>query len=250
MLLAVLGGGGGFLDVGYSMSANEVAFWRDMAALLDPDAYELVVANDTDQTVPSGENWYLQEGWNLEAAGAGNEWFHRGGDVRDGLFLPEGTVIGTDQDPAGPGSPAHMYLCKPALVADEPTDDRYTDYQSDPRALYFERLRRLSAELPQERIGTTNTGSTSIDVAFPATFTDGMIVHVSTQDLAWVAPCDSGETFGLITQMEVSDIDPVRVAAVCLIPFKRATIPKVLFQGANLSTGRGTVTFVPLPSDW
>src|SRR5688572_29518702 len=114
--LLLAGGGGSFADMGYTMSADEVAWWADMAALLDPAAWVFLETNDTDVTVPSGEVWYVQEGWNLEAAGAGNEWFHRGGDVRDAFPVSAGTLIGTDQDPGGPAVPAHMYYCKPQLV--------------------------------------------------------------------------------------------------------------------------------------
>jgi hypothetical protein len=240
-----IGVGGSFTDMGYTMGAAETAWWADMAALLDPAAWSLIETNDTDVTVATGEVYYLQEGWNLDATGAGSEWFHRGGDVRDAFPISAGTTFGTDQDPAGPSNLAHLYYARPSLVT--AGDSRYT---TDPRGLYFERLRRLATELPQYKIGVAISGSGQTTATFPTDFDNGMILHVSSQDIAWVIPRSASGDSGLITQMEISDIDPIRVAAVCLIPFVRTQFPSILAQGANLATGRTTITYAKLPADW
>ncbi len=51
--LLVAGFGGGFTLPEDAMSADETAFWSDMAALLDPDAYEAVVGTSLTRTVPA-----------------------------------------------------------------------------------------------------------------------------------------------------------------------------------------------------
>lgn len=244
-LLMAARGGGSFLSMGYTMTAEEVLEWQDLAALLDPLAYEYVEANNSDQTVPANEVWYVQEGWNLESSVSAANWFHRGGDVRDSVPISSGTVLGTDEDPAGPGAPAHMYLCKPSLVTG--SDARYT---SDPRGLYFERMRRLKTELAQYTIGHANTGSGQVSTTLPDDFTNGMYLHVSTQDVAWVIPRYVSTDSGLITQMEINDADPIRVAAVALIPFVRDDFPDIVSQGSSLSTGRVVLRYSKLPVDW
>ena len=66
---------------GYSMSADEVTYWQDLAALLDPDAYELVVGANVSRTVTTGETWYLLWGWFLQATGGGEHFFQRHANV-------------------------------------------------------------------------------------------------------------------------------------------------------------------------
>lgn len=237
-LLLVASGGGGFLNVGYTMTADEVAFWQDQAALLDPDAYVLFLGNTESETVPGGERWYLVNGWNLKATGEGTTWYHRPADVKRALMLPEGTTIETATPPDGT-STAFMYICQPSLVTG--SDARYT---SDPRGLYFDRIMKL-ATLDQERIGGTATAGSIVNEAFPATFTDGMIVHASVHDVAWMILWDGSDGLSNLHN-EISDSTRIRWAEPLLMPFKRTTFPNTAIQGVSLAEGRATLSYVVL----
>lgn len=226
----------------YTMTADEVAYWQDQAALLDPNAYEYVFASSTSRTVTAGQRWYLVNGWHLSASGAGTTWFHRPADVNRAMILSAGTTISTG-NPGGGNTP-FMYLCKPSLVTG--SDSRYND---DPRGLYFDRVMRLG-ELTQYRLGTTNTGGSVTDVAFPTDFTDGFGLHTSTHDVAWLILKESGDAGGMNTHNEISDTDRIRWAEPTLFPFKRTTFPEIAVRGANQSEGRATFTYVKLPNDW
>ena len=231
--------------MGYTMSADEVTFWQDAAALLDPDAYEFVFANSTSRTVTSGKHWFLVNGWFLDGGSNGN-WFHRPADVDHALMLPDGSSISTGT--VG-GSTAFMYLCKPELVVENAGDDRYADYQGDPRALYFERIQRL-ASLTRYKVGAANTGGGQVDSTFPTDFTDGLAVHTSAHDVAWVIMLESGGGGGMNTQNEISDSSAIRFAEKTTFPFKRTTFPKIRTQGVSSGQGAGSMTYVKLPSDW
>lgn len=236
-------GSGGFLDVGYSMSPDEVAYWQDQAALLDPDAYVLFHGNTESETVPAGERWYLVNGWNLKATGQGTTWYHRPADVNRALMLPEGTTIETSEP--GGGSIAFMYICQPSLVAG--SDARYT---TDPRALYFDRLIKMG-ELAQHRLGSTATGSGQVGDAFPGDFTDGLIVHVSVHDVAWMILLNTGGDGASNLHNEISDSSRIRWAEPLVMPFKRTTFPETLIQGVSQGEGRATLSYLKLDgSGW
>lgn len=232
--------------MGYTMSADELSFWQDMAALLDPDAYEMVVGSNVSRTVSGGETWYLVSAWYLQGPSGAAE-FHRHGDVHEALPLTAGTTLttwtaGTTYGPSG--ATANMYLCKPSLVTGG--DARYTD---DPRALYFDRIRRVG-ELTNYTIGGTDTGNTPTYTAFPTDFTNGLVVHVSAHDIAWIDLSYTGDTTGLTIHDEISDSDRLRFATRCLVPFVRTTFPKIGFRGANQTEGNGTIRYLKLPGDW
>jgi hypothetical protein len=74
-LLAVARGSGSFPDVGYSMSADEITFWQEQAALLDPLAYVWTLGSGS--TVTATEPWFLVNGWNIASMSSGVRWFHR-----------------------------------------------------------------------------------------------------------------------------------------------------------------------------
>jgi hypothetical protein len=243
-LLLAAGGGGSFTDMGYSMSAEEVTFWQDMAALLDPDAYEWVITSGTpaSRTVPSDEHWYLVSGWKLYTLGGTTPlWFHRQVDVRvQPLVLPADTVISTSNV-----SGSSMYLCKPSLVTGG--DSRYA---SDPRALYFERLALLGT-LPQFQVGGTQTDNGISTAAFAGGFTDGLIVHASQHDVAWIAMFDTGAAGAGLLLNEISDTDRNRFAETVLMPFKTTTWDSVEWRGATQSEGQTNVNYVKLDgSGW
>ena len=229
---------------GYSMSADEVTFWQDMAALLDPDAYEWVISSGTptSRTVTSGEHWYLVSGWALYKLGGTTPlWYHRQADVTSQpLILPEGMVISTSNI-----SGSSMYLCKPSLVTGG--DSRYS---SDPRALYFERLGLLGS-LTQYQVGGVRTDNGISTAAFANDFTDGCVVHVSQHDVAWIALFNTGAAGALAILNEISDTDRNRFAETVLMPFKRTVHDSVEWRGASQSEGATLANYVKLDgSGW
>src|SRR5690606_3906892 len=78
-------------------SSEELAYWRDRAALLDPAAYWFY--NDVDNganwsfTVPEGETWYALEFWQVVMPSDNTRLFLRVADVFRPLPLPAGTTI-------------------------------------------------------------------------------------------------------------------------------------------------------------
>lgn len=228
------------------MTTDETLFWRDLAALLDPAAYEFVVGSNQSRTVTAGETWYLASAWYL-AGPSGSAEFHRHGDIHEALPLTAGTTLttwtaGTTFGPSG--ATANMYLCKPSLVTGG--DSRYT---TDPKGLYFDRLRRIG-ELQQYTLSTTDSTNTPIYTAFPADFTYGLVIHVSAHDCAWIDLSYVGDTTGLTIHDEISDSTRVRFAMRVILPFARATFPKIGYRGASLSEGTGVIRYLKLPADW
>lgn len=240
-------GGGGFANVGYSMTADETAYWQDMAALLDPAAYEFVYGSAQTRTVPGDEHWYLVGGWWLQTSGSnGQHWEHRGGGILEAMPLPPGLVLTTRSG----GDGGSMYLCKPALVTTGVGHD--SRYDNDPRGLFFNRMMRLANELTQYQIGNTDTGSGAGSVAsanFPTDFTNGMVVHLSNHDLAWIGIFITGLGHA-VANFEISDDHQVRTSVTMYIPFVRTTFPTVAWRGAGQTEGQGTITYVKLPGDW
>lgn len=230
--------------MGYTMTAEEVAYWQDQAALLDPDAYVYTAGTGNSQTVPTGERYYMVNGWKLDTSGGGSLWYHRFAHVDRALLLPDGTTITN-------GTDGFMYICQPELVVDNVSDDRYSDYQNDPRGLYFERLMRIG-ELVMFQLGATVTGSGQTQVAFPTDFTDGLVLQVSSHDVAWLIMHD--DTNGnMNTLNEIGDSSPIRFAEACLFPFKRtgsSGFREIMIQGVSEPEGTATLTYVKLPSDW
>lgn len=221
------------------MSANETKFWQDQAALLDPAAYVWVNGSSLSTTVATGETYYMLNSWNVNATGAGTTYFHRPIGVDHAFALSEGTVITTRSSGGG------FYYCRPSLVTG--SDARYT---TDPRKLYFDRIRQIGT-LTQYAIGATNTGSSETDVAFPADFTDGMVVHVSSHDVAWLILIDASTGVGgPNTLNEISDSDRMRFAERVVVPFKRTTFDKVGIRGVSESEGRATMHYLKLPGGW
>lgn len=223
------------------VTAEETQFWQDQAALLDPDAYVHVQGTSQSFTVPANERIYIVNAWFCQEFDAGvNHWFHRDAGVDEALMLPEGHVITTSSSEAA----AFFYYCRPSLVTG--SDARYS---SDPRGLYFERIQRLG-EIDRHQLGAVNTGSGTTDAAFPTDFTDGLIVHVSTHDLAWVILVNASNGGALNTLNEISDSNRIRFAESTMFPFKRTTFPEIRVQGVSQSEGAGNVTYVKLPADW
>lgn len=224
--------------MGYTMTAEEVTWWQGQAALLDPAAYDFIVGTGQTETVPSGETWYLVNGWKLDAVAG--EWYHRSIDVGRAMPLSEGTSVTTHASEAA----SFMYLCKPSLVTG--VDSRYS---TDPRGLYFDRIAQLGT-LPQFQIGLTETGTGTPTATFPGDFTNGCLVQVSVHDVAWLILLEAGESGGMNTLPEVSDTHQNRYAEACFVPFVRATFPKIMIRGVNESEGSGSAWYVKLPGGW
>lgn len=225
---------------GYSMSADEVNYWSDLAALLDPDAYVFDIGTSQTHTVGAGERDYLVNGWYLAATGGGVSWFHRVCHIWDAHLLSAGATVTTDASNAG----SSFYICQPNLVTGG--DSRYA---SDPRALFFDRLTRIS-ELTHYQLGDTETTTNDTTVPFPTDFTDGLMLHTSSHDVAWTILLESGAAGGINTLNEISDASRIRFAQPTLFPFKRTTFPNIKIQGVGQAEGRGTVTYLKLPGDW
>lgn len=223
--------------MGYTMTADEVAFWQDQAALLDPLAYEYVTGSGATRTVPTGETWYLINAWNANATAG--RFFHRSLDVRRAWPMSEGTSLVLSAQ-AG----ANLYICKPSLVTG--SDARYT---TDPRGLYFDRMRALG-ELAQYQLALAITDGSNQTATFPADFDYGMVVQVSVMDVAWVILRSQDTVSGLNTLPEVSDTHQNRYAEACIAPFERAEFTKMESRGVSLGDGAGVLWYVKLPGGW
>lgn len=231
--------GGGFEVPEETMSAQETEFWQDQAALLDPDAYALVIGSSQTLTVAAGEHYYVLWAWFVQATGGGTSYFHRRGKVDEPMILPEGRALTT----SATDSNSLIYYCRPSLVTGSGA------YQTDPRGLYFERIMRLG-ELEQFTIGVVITNNAVVTATFPTDFTDGLMIHTSTHDLAWLGLQHSAGSAVITGQDEISDTDRVRFAHTTILPFTRTLWPKIAGRGASQSEGRGTITYVKLPGDW
>jgi hypothetical protein len=246
-LLPAARGGGGFTPPDaedYDMTDDEVAWWQEQAALLDPDAYVFTFQDAHSEAVTAGETWYLVNGWHMDG-GSGAFWHHRPADVNRALALSAGTTIATGTAPSS--NVAFKYVCKPSLVI--AGDSRYT---TDPRGLYFDRIRKLQRELTQYKVNATRVDNTVTTTAFPTDFTDGMIIHASWHDIAWTTLYESGSSTPVINlHNEISDEHGLRWAEPLLMPFKRTTFPGIAVRGITgpPDTSRGQVIFCKLPED-
>jgi hypothetical protein len=214
----------------------ENLFWRDKAAALDPAAYTYHRGSNANVTVPEGETWYAINLWWIWGS-VGNSWsFFRQADTERMLMLPAGTSLKTTK------AETFAYLCRPALVLDDP---RY----EDGRGLYFERLARLR-ELPLHTIGTATQGQhTQKTIPFPTDFERGLIVAVSTFDLAWTILV--GPNFAAINTLnEISDRNPIRFSEKVTIPFQRSVFTAMRIQGLSNYSGQSTLYYCKLPVDW
>lgn len=233
-------------------SSEELACWRDQAALLDPAAYRFYNGVDDGAswsfTVPAGETWYALALWRGVTPSDNTHLFLRVSDVFRPLPLPAGTTI------QAAAADSYAYICRPALVVD--SDSRY----NDPRGLYFDRLARLrTLTLHQQTVQVpsgSSAGSTFI-TDFPADFANGFIVGVSAHDVSWVGLNKEGA--GTISaQNHVSDEHQIRFAEAVKFPFRRAIFPQLRARAANIFgdlsgsslQGYGAVFYYKLPADW
>lgn len=221
-------------------TGDEFAFWQKRAALLDPAAYELLVGSAATDTVDTGQTWYVVAAWNVDVGTP--SMFHRKPDVLSNGYVPliSGETITLEADAA-----AHAWICKPALVTG--VDARYT---TDPKGLFYERVQRIDTELTKYDVGHDNTGATGITTAFPTDFTDGLVIHCSSHDVAWTGLEHSSTNLALNLNNEVSDSDRIRFAERVVMPFDRTIWPKVKSQGVSEAQGTVNVRYCKLPGDW
>jgi len=232
------------------LSTPEIEYWKDKAALLDPNAYRFY--NTTDDgagwsaTVPSGETWYLLNAWHIVDSTSTDFDFMRLCDTNRSIQLPAGTVIKADS-----AQSAFAYVCKPALVN---TDARY----DEPKELYYERINRLRS-LTQYKQYVYVAGGSTIDVnitsSFPTDFTNGLIVSANAMDVSWVTIGPAGS--GMNLHYEISDRHQIRFAEAITVPFNRTVFPLLKTNPATVSgavgttvEGRASVRYYKLPSDW
>lgn len=239
--LTYLGPSSGTVPTPPLINPDELYYWQVRAALLDPLAYDLYEGSATTGTVPAGETWYVVSGWYVDL-GSSRSIFQRMPDAAGENYYALGagesfTLSALTADPC-------IYICKPKGVI--ASDARY---QSDPRGLFYKRLRRLT-ELPQYNIGHNNTGATVVSSAFPADFTYGMVVHASSHDVAWTILRDTATGAGINLNNEVSDSNRIRFAERVVLPFTRAELSYVESQGVSLPEGTVNVRYVKLPGDW
>jgi hypothetical protein len=230
--------------MGYSMSADEVKFWQDQAALLDPLAYVFLHGTSQTHTVAADERDYLMGGWLVQPITSGAPWFHRKVDIDNAVMLTAGTAVTTDASNAG----SYMLICQPSLVTG--SDSRYT---SDPRALYFTRWITIGTRTEYDAgvsITASTNGFASLD--FPTDFTYGLALHTSQHDISWVGLQHTGADLTMACLDEIGDNNTSRFTSRTLFPFTRATFPTVYGRGASggVDTGRGNVTYIKLPGGW
>lgn len=224
------------------LAENE--YWKDRAAMLDPNAYEyhsgvFSVTN----TVPT----YLLNGWQLTSGGdATRFWYHRKADIANALLITAGTSVQHVGSPSGQNYNfdwGYALLAKPSLVTSDP---RY----NEPRDLWYSRLEKLKT-LPlrslKVKITQTHTpiqaqnAGTNV-ASFPTDFENGLLVHFSTMDGSWIVlESDTNVTTPLSPSYrilnlsdELDDARSVRFSGAVLIPFKRSQFP-------TMRIGFGTV---------
>lgn len=225
-----------------------MTYWIDKAALLDPAAYRIYRGAAFSFTVPTGECWYMVNGWNCRASG-GIRYDQRTLHVDRALPLPAGTYVESTGD-AG----AFALVCSPKLVSSRPAYDA-------PESLYYARLERLRSMSLSEISATIIAGSaagTTATATFPQDFTDGMLSHVSCFDLSWLILSHSANGSVANTFMEISDDHQQRVGESCLFPFSRSVCDQIKVRSATISgntsdpsiAGVGVVKYYKLPVGW
>lgn len=224
----------------------ENRYWRDKAACLDPDAYDYSQGAGISVTVPQGATWY---GMNLMFMKQGTSmYYQRSLDVDLAIMMPQGSTWTTTTAFAG-----FMYICKPEKVYSDP---RYADSKD----LYYSRLDRLRT-LPLRRITVHIPAGMTMQyqpsTPFPNDFEKGLVTHVSSEDVAWVA-LNNPNGPAVNTFWELNNEHRIRVAEKLMVPFKRSVFTEVKAAGSTTAgtladptlSGDGVVHYVALPADW
>jgi hypothetical protein len=231
-----------------TMSAAELSFWKDRAAMLDPAAYVYWKGASFSVTVPAGEVMYVLNAWITTIQGSA-QWFHRDLGIDECFPVPAGTTIASNGN-----TDSFLYACRPALVTSDPA-------YNDPKGLYYSRIAALRATQMSQVSASQAAGSapgTAGITAFPTDFSDGMLAQVSVEDSAWCILLDPIGRGALNTCIEISDAHQFRPTKALLTPFKRLNFPSISCQGASVSGngtdtnfgGAGVISYYKLPGSW
>jgi len=216
-------------------------YWTKKYHSLSPQAYTYLSGSNQTWTVPTNRTWYAVNTW-FALHGSNGPFFQRTVDIERPLELPGGTVLTT-----GAQSGFLYYFDPLALPA-----------PADPEMAYYNRLARLKT-IPLASLQATITngaaGGTQSTANFPATFTNGMLRHISNNETAWVI-FDTPSPMN--TLEEISDNHQNRNTSTTMVPFARATFPTIRTAGGSISGdgvqtclgGIGFMLYQVLPSDW
>jgi len=228
-------------------TADENAYWKDQAALLDPAAYIFWRGANWSVTVPAGETWYVVNAWNARIQSSAL-WYHRDLATDEAFPVPAGTVL------SGGTTSSFLYVCRPALVTAAPA-------YSDAKNLYYSRLNTLRSYVLNKLDITISAGAANNalgSATFPTDFNDGLMANVSAMDVAWVIMATSLGEGSLNTLGEISDRHNIRYTNKLMTPWVRASFPGIFAQASNAAgnftdaaiAGYGVMTYYKLPSGW
>jgi hypothetical protein len=243
----------------------EQAYFRDAAACLDPGAYYYERQHPASKllvTVPPGRTWYLVNALGLKGpphAGQETRFFHRSADVRHALPLAGPRQL---QGTNARAWPAFVYLCKPETVYE--TDQRYW---TDPRDLYYERMRYLqitpakitSARVPRSiNVSAGNTTYKAFVERSPGLKI--IAIGLSREDAAWMTleGPNNAPYRAINLDHEINNTHDDRRAMGTQIPFMTDVFNKIACRASSpsgaansLSTGGYcTMHYIVLPDDW
>lgn len=228
------------------VSGDELTYWQDQAALLDPAAYVSYGGATINVTVPAGETWYALALW-FVVSDTGYIFF-RTPDVRAAVVLPPGTVI------KGDGTQfAQAYICKPSLVTGGAS-------YANPRALWFSRMAQLRtlAQLDLSvQIPAGSAEGTAATTNFPGGTGKIMVQAASCEDASWLALL-STTMGGLNVASEISDDHAQRFARPILLPVDTADVTAIKLRAGSTSgnatdtslAGYGAIKYCQLPAGW
>jgi hypothetical protein len=271
-------------DPSVIVSDDELLFWKNRAALLDPRAM-VTQLPPFDVTVPADEVWFLIDGFLLDAhlyngsttgnlAGDFAHWERRGPHYEQALPIGPGKrLINFIHD--GFTVNGALTYCRPSIVW--AADARYTQ---DPRGLYYERINKLDRlEIRQTwcRIPEGSASGTRVDTLFDWTGAEdalyGIGRAVSTSDAAWIfvkgLGADGVTPATLSLTNEITDTHGHRLDNPCIFPFVRKNDGVLGFTGVKMAAGNrsgdpadlsgadaagrhgyGVFTWSALPNDW
>lgn len=250
--------------------------FKRWAAALDPDSmvYHCGVFN-----VVEDEPVLLLNGWQMNSNNNENFWYHRKGDVENGLLIPPGFALKHTGNPAGGNytfNYGYVYYSKLSLVEDE----RY----EDARELYYSRLNRLasgalemrSAEVKIPQGATRTNPGPNNAVMLPNDSDRCIAVHQSMMDGCWMVLQDPSKIPAVDQTIlnlwdEIDDVKNQRTSGKIFLPFKRSVFPQLFIgfgsafinqsatpnnpinpvdPGSATYPNYGQLKYYKLPSDW
>lgn len=238
--------GAAWVSLPPSLPLNELFHWQCSAALLDPNALNLIKGGTEEETgvVPAGETWLVIGAWRVKFAGATNHQFIRQVFPNSNpLVLPEGTAYDASYN-AGPGTVGCLvfYRVNAALFAGN------AGYETDPKGLYYSRLAQATAgTVTSLTVAITDNSEQTVSIPFAAA-TGYYVTSSSFQDCAWMGFYDGVQT-SLTLLPERSDADPFRFASPHLLALNTDIYPAFSARGANSVNGVAGCTLVEITLD-